>query len=99
MQSSGPLDQIFFFLCTEFGIVEFLLPSFKLPIGLGIEESTIRSLELTFIRIKSLGAIYTSLSQLIVCLFITETERVHAIWTLKEMSFTWISLNIFPAGV
>ena len=99
MQSSGPLDQIFFFLCTEFGIVEFLLPSFKLPIGLGIEESTIRSLELTFIWIKSLGAIYTSLSHLILLLFITETERVHAVWTLKEMSFSWICLNIFPTSM
>jgi len=95
----------FFLSIDEIRVVELLFPSLKLA-GVGFaEKSTVRSLKfaVTWLEIchSSIGhALVLSLSvSLGVGLFLSKSKGVNSVWTVEELGFAWIILNIFPAGV
>ena len=65
------------------------------------EESSIGSLEfaVSWLEIICHTLVHLSLLSLKVASLLTEPEWVNSIWASEELSFTRISLNIFPACV
>ena len=62
-----------------------------------IEESAVGGLEFGISDIHSFAV--STLGECSVHLSSTESEGIHSIWVLEEMSSTWILLHIFPAGM